>query len=348
MAETMTPRERVLATFRFEPTDRPAYDLMEGTTWPALMEYFGAERGLDSTDAVQEHLGADLRWISVRNLDADGKGRGGAADPAADPTYTFSVAHGPLADAETVAEVEAHRWPDPSRFVPPDFASFRRRYPDHAVAFLCGWKPLFWGSCDVFGAEEALVKMKLNPAVYEAYLRIRSDFMADLLERCLSAGEGLCDICWLGDDFASQQSMLLSPDDWRRFIKPHVARQVEIAHRHGMLALHHSCGAIRPVIKDFIEIGCDGLLVFQTRAAGMDAESIARDFGGRIAFYGGVDVQQLLSFGTPAQVRREVHRNLRAFAGRGGYIVANSHHCVDTIGGELLEAMCDAARDYRD
>jgi len=343
----MTPRERVLKTFRFEKTDRPAYDLMEGTTWPKLREWFGEHRDIETTAEIQDHLGADLRWIAVRNLDAEQRSATEAPAAAADRTYTFSVAHGPLADAETVADVEAHHWPDPARMAPPDFEAFRRRYPDHAIAFLCGWRPLFWGSCDLFGVEEALIQMKTNPAVYEAYIRIRSDFCADVLERSLAAGEGLCDICWLGDDFASQQAMMLSPEDWRRFFKPHVARQVEIAHRHGMPALFHSCGAIRPVIGDFIDIGTDGLLVFQTHAAGMDPESIARDFGGRILFYGGVDVQQLLSFGTPEQVRGEVHRNLRAFADCGGYIVSNSHHCVDTIRGDLIEAMCDAAKEFR-
>ncbi len=342
----MTPRERVLETFRFRPTDRPACDLMEGTVWPALEEYFRKRHGLRTVAEIQAHLGADLRWTAVRNRNAE---RPASARRAATPPpakQTFQVAHGPLAAAETVAEVEAYAWPDPADFVPPDFAALRLEYPDHAIAFLCGWKPLFWGSCDAFGVEEALIKMKLNPAVYEAFLRIRSDFMADVLDRCLAAGEGLCDICWLGDDFASQQAMMLSPDDWRRFIKPHVARQVAIAHRHGMLALHHSCGAIRPVIGDFIDIGCDGLLVFQTNAAGMDPESIAREFGGRILFYGGIDVQQLLSFGTPAQVRAEVRRNLRAFAERGGYIVSNSHHCVDSIRGDLMEAMFEAAREF--
>ena len=180
----MTPRDRVLKTFRFEQTDRLACDLMEGTTWPVLMDYFRETRGLETVAEIQDHLGADLRWTSVRNLDAE-EARGNEEPGAAvDLKQSVSVAHGPLADAETVADVEAHAWPDPARCVPPDFAAFRERYPDHAIAFLGGWKPLFWGSCDLFGVEEALVKMKLNPAVYEAYLQIRSDFYADVLERC--------------------------------------------------------------------------------------------------------------------------------------------------------------------
>jgi len=76
----------------------------------------------------------------------------------------------------------------------------------------------------------------------------------------------------------------------------------------------------------------------------MDAESIARDFGGKIAFYGGMDVQGLLSYASTDEVRRTVRSNVRAFERCGGYMVANSHHCVSTIRGENVVAMFDEAK----
>ena len=60
---------------------------------------------------------------------------------------------------------------------------------------------------------------------------------------------------------------------------------------------------------------------------------------------GGIDVQQLLSYGTVEEVKARVQANINAFSDCGGYIVANSHHCVDTIKGENIEAMCKAARE---
>ncbi len=259
-------------------------------------------------------------------------------------TYSLPVAHGPLADATSVADVLAFPMPDPSVWQPLDYAPVRAAYPDHALAFAAGWMPLFWGACDAFGVEEALVKMMTAPAVFEAFVRRRHELYMDLLARGLAAAQGFCDLCWLGDDFSSQQSMFLSPDHWRRFIKPYLAEQVALARSHGLFVLYHSCGAVRPVLGDLIDIGVNGMLVFQTSAAGMDPESIARDFGGRMTFYGGMDIQHLLSFGAPDDVAREVERNARAFEDCGGYIVANSHHCVATIRGELIEAMFTAAR----
>ena len=79
----------------------------------------------------------------------------------------------------------------------------------------------------------------------------------------------------------------------------------------------------------------------------MDAESIANEFGGRLAFYGGVDVQQLLSYGTVDDVKARIHANIKAFENCGGYIVANSHHRVNTIKGENIRTMCETARSYR-
>ena len=340
----MTHRQRVLRAFRFEPTDRLAFDLMEGSVWDELLDYFRARHGLQDVPAVLDFLDTDFRWVGMRYV--------GPELPSAKPPIssgerdhvTKSVTTGPLAHASTVAQVESHDWPDPAWWEPADYGEARRRWPDHALVFSAGWHPLFWHTCEAFGVEEALVKLVGQPRVFEAFVRGQHAFYMDLLRRGLAAACGHCDVCWLGDDFASQQSMLLSPDHWRSRIKPYLAEQVRLAREHDLLVLYHSCGAVRPVLGDLIDIGVNGLLVFQTTAAGMDAASIAREFGGRLAFYGGIDVQQLLSFGTPAQVQRTVEANARAFRRCGGYIVANSHHRVATIRGENIAAMCEAAK----
>jgi len=340
----MTPRERVLKTFRFEQTDRVPYDLMEGSTWPELMEYFGKKHNIETDDELFNFLGTDFRWVCMSY-------EGPKPDPAAtdapdskEETYSWAVARGPMAEAATVDEVDPHGGEDAAWWQPPDFAGIRRRWPDHALVFFPGWMPLFWGACLAFGMEAAMVNIIERPHLIEAFVRRRHQFYTDLLRRGLEAARGICDICWLGDDFAGQKNMLINPDLWRRFVKPYLAEQVQLARENEMYVLFHSCGAVRPILPDLIDIGVNGLLVFQTTAAGMDAESIAAEFGGRLAFYGGIDVQQLLSYGSAEEVEVRVRANANAFADCGGYIVANSHHCVKTIKGENIEAMCRAAR----
>ena len=338
-AALLTHRERVLRTFRFEGTDRLACDLMEGTVWPALLDYFRSTHGLGQPPQVLDFLDADFRWIWTEYLPLPPEAGSGARGE-----HTSDVSQGPLMNARSVAEVESYAWPEPIPWQAPDFAAARRRWPDHALAFSPGWYPLFWGACEAFGVETALLNLAVAPELVECAVQCRHERFMERLMLGVQAAQGFCDVCWLADDFAGQESLLLSPGQWRRIVKPALAEQVRLVKAHNLRVLYHSCGAVRPVLADLIEIGIDGLVVFQTNATGMDAMSIAAEFGGRMVFYGGIDVQHLLSFATPAEVRATVQSNARAFAACGGYIVANSHHSVPTIRGQNVEAMFAAGQ----
>jgi uroporphyrinogen decarboxylase len=222
--------------------------------------------------------------------------------------------------------------------------------PDQIQDFLdtdCRWAGLEYVGPRHDPGLAVAVKTDTEPAVFEAFISRQHEFYMDILRRGLQAARGICDICWLGDDYASQTGMIFSPELWRKLIKPYLAKQVALVRTHGLYVLFHSCGNIRKILPDLIDIGVNAHLVFQTTASDMDAASIAAEFGGRLTFYGGIDVQHLLSFGTPADVAEAVAANARAFARCGGYIVANSHHGVATIQGRNIEAMCEAAKTTR-
>jgi uroporphyrinogen decarboxylase len=351
----MHGRERILRTFRFEQTDRPGVDLMEGHVWKELMAWFRAEHGFDGPEQVISYLDPDSRWAGLQwdgPPPAAPAGEAARKEPgetreapvAEAPPLSKDVREGPLSTAATVKEVEAFVRGDPRRLVPRDYGALRALHPDKALVLCPGWMPLFWGACEAFGLEIALVHAHAEPALFEAFIQGQHTFYMDLLTRAAQAARGVCDICWLGDDYAGQTGMLISPETWRRLIKPYLAEQVRLLRENGLLVLLHSCGSVRPILPDLIDIGVNALLVFQTTASGMDPESIARDFGGRMAFYGGLDVQALLSRGTPADVEREVRRNAAAFSHCGGYVVANSHHGEPSINGANIVAMFDAAR----
>ena len=316
---------------------------MEGTVWAELLDSFRHKHKFENAAQLLDYLDTDFRWARMVRSDQseDTSNLLPAARRPGD--LTSEVVEGPLANATSVAEVEMHSWVDPATFAAPDYSAVRERWPDHAVVVTAGWWPLFWGTCEAFGVESALINLVHHPALFEASVRAIHERYMDRLQRVLTAARDIADICWLGDDFATQESMFLSPDHWREFIKPYLAEQVALARSHGMYVLYHSCGSIRPVIRDLIDIGVNGHLVFQTNARNMNPESIAAEFGGNIVFYGGMDVQHLLSFGNSESVKNEVTRNVDSFRSCGGYVVANSHHRVLTIRGELIEAMCRAA-----
>ena len=341
----MDHRERVLRTLCFEATDRAPYDLMEGAIWPELAAYFAQEHGLQDRDEIVDWLNTDLRWI-YQNYEGpevvppeDGLPKERAL------TYSDALFARELAQAESVADVEALPRPDPSLWRVPDATSARREWPHHAIVYTPPWMPLFCGACEAFGMEEALTKMLLEPALFEAFVRSQHAYYVEILKQGLATCRDDVDLVWLGDDYASQRAMMMHPALWRRMIKPYLAEQVQMVRDAGLLVLFHSCGAVRPILPDLIEIGVNALLVFQITAANMAPEAIAKEFGGRLAFYGGIDCQQVLTQGTLGEVRAAVKRNIRAFEPYGGYIVANCHHGIANIRPENVIAMCRAAAE---
>ncbi len=342
----LTSRDRVLRTFRFEETDRAPFDLMEAIVWPGLQDWCRAQLGLGDKDAILDHFDVDFRWFWPEVKPPAGID---LLDPRYFMPYTGSFSDHtqprPLKDVQTIEEMlEKHAWADPTWWDMSPVHAVRARYPDKAIVMLVHTTMLFMTACDFFGIEEALLRFLSEDDVLLEFLRLQNEFAMAAFRRACREAQGSADICWFMDDLATQRTLMMRPDLWRRHLKEPLRQQVAVMHEYGLRSLFHSCGAIRDILPDLIEIGVDAVLPFQTAAEGMEAGSIAREFGGRIVFYGGLDVQHLLTFGTEDDVRRGVRGNLDAFERTGGYIVANSHHCVDNIQPANVRAMLEEAR----
>ena len=156
-------------------------------------------------------------------------------------------------------------------------------------------------------------------------------------------GELGCDGVFLTDDWGSQTALMISPAMWREFFKRHYEAIFAEAHRLGMDVIFHSCGNVTAIVGDLIDAGMDVLDPVQPGA--MDAAELARRFGGTVSLCGAIDLQQLLSQGTPQQVRDEVRR-LVDLLGRpygGGFVVAPANVLTPEIPLENLEALFEAA-----
>ena len=140
-----------------------------------------------------------------------------------------------------------------------------------------------------------------------------------------TAGD-LIDIVYFYDDLASQKSLIMSPALYGRHIQPHHQRIIDLARRFGKPAMLHSCGSVYRLISRFLDMGMAILNPVQTAACDMQPEKLAAEFGGRIVFHGGVDVQQFLPLAAAGEVLEEVRRISELFGKSGGYIRAGSHH----------------------
>ena len=188
------------------------------------------------------------------------------------------------------------------------------------------------------GMEEAMVDLAAEPVLAEEMLRRCADFAVLLSEEACARFP--LDWLWLGDDIASQQALMISPHLWRQRVKPHLARVTQVGARHGLPVAYHSCGAVREVIPDLIEIGITVLNPVQCGCPGMEPLDLKREFGDRLSFMGGVDTQHLLPHGTVDEVRRATARLLEGMAADGGgYILAASHTVPPETPDESIFAM---------
>jgi uroporphyrinogen decarboxylase len=160
------------------------------------------------------------------------------------------------------------------------------------------------------------------------YIQVLLDRM---LEYSMEYGNKLIDlgvdIILTGDDVGAQNGMLISPVLWRKTIKPRMAKLCEFLKGKNpkVKIAYHSCGSISPIIEDLIDIGIDILNPIQPRAKDMDLRTLKDKFGNRLCFFGGIDVQQSLPYGSITDIENEVKDCIQAAAKGGGYIIAPAH-----------------------
>jgi uroporphyrinogen decarboxylase len=364
-----TPRGRVLKAIRHEHPDVTPVNLGGIYGLDRWLTRFGARDEAELRDL----LGVDIQSsrpvytgelaehsVGIFGTPVDGVfGSDGSGYSSARGGY-------PLAGASTVADIERFPWPDPSQF---DYGTAARvlrgdsggralridmKYgiarPGKTLEECSQsgpWVPLLCTLFDLFGFETALMNLCAEPVLMEAAIRRIEEFTLEFARRSLDATSGLADIFWYGDDFATQRGMFVSPEQWRRFLKPTYRKVFTLARSYGAAVWFHSCGAFRPVLPDLVDCGMEVWETVQAHLDGNEPEGLKRDFGRDLSFYGGVSTQTTLPFGSPEAVRTEVRERVRVLGENGGYICGPDHGIMPDVPIENVLAMIDEARRYR-
>lgn len=195
------------------------------------------------------------------------------------------------------------------------------------------------------GMTNALIEPFIFPEFSDRMIGKIADLKIEFWEMALDELAGVVDIIAEGDDYGTQESQLIDPDHFRMYYKPHVKRIISTIRErsHNAKIMFHSCGNVRPVIPDFIEMGIDILNPVHITATGMEPVQLKKDFGRDIVFWGGgVDTQGVLPSGTPEQVADNVKRNIDALAPGGGYVFATVHNIQGDVPPENIMAMWEA------
>jgi uroporphyrinogen decarboxylase len=299
-------------------------------------------------------------WRTVRRRDGteEALDSSGAVIARRAPTGNhFDSVNPPLADVSSISDLARHR-DTIERFDYPFFADEPlddlverarklRRQSDRAAILNLQCHLLAAGQI-LRGFEAFMTDLILAPDLADYLLGLLVDAYCQRADALFPTLDGLVDVILVNDDLGTQAGPMLSPDLYRKRIKPFQRRLFShLKSVSGLPLLLHSCGSVRWAIPDLIEVGIDALNPVQVSAAGMDSAALKRDFGRDITFWGGgCDTQHVLNRGTPDEVREEVKRRIGDLAPGGGFVFCQVHNIQPDVPPENIVAMLDAAADF--
>lgn len=349
----MTSRERVLTTLNHEEPDRVPF--IAGYTPEAaetLLRYLREKRSPDlKAEDIPLAMGHDLlvadhgvgtSYYAEKDVDCYtcewGIGWKWVDIPGG--RYTEIVGH-PLAD-----EDHLDSWMPPDPLLPSRYDAMHRLLGDygatHAIVGGMG-SILFEPAWHLRGFEAFLTDLVANKSFAQNLLTRICDYQ--MASGSILAAIG-ADILWLGDDFGTQDSLIMSPDTWREFFKDRYAELFSAfkSIKPDIKIAFHSDGNIEPLLPEFIEIGVDIFQAVQPKA--IDPARLKKRFGDRLSFWGTVDIQETMPFGTPDDVFAEVRTRCETVGPGGGFIISPSHAIQPDVPLENILAFYDAAERH--
>lgn len=371
----MTHRERVLAALEHREPDRVPMDLgsarftgMVNQAYDRLRAYLGFGEPGRLIDRMQQLIEIDERvqaWfdVDVRSISLGAPDRDGEVDlaenryrdewgvvrvqPPGCPYYDME--NSPLAGALTTGDIARYRWPDPT--APGRFRGLRekalrlRQQTDYAVMYNARYH-LVHQTQYMRGFQDWFLDLGQDHRLFHCLMESVLEVLLELNRRALAELGDLIDIVAFGDDIGLQDRPICSVPLYREMIRPYQERIVASIRSHTKAKiLYHTCGSVYRYIPDFIEMGIDALNPVQVSARHMEPERLKREFGDRIAFWGGVDSQRLLPQGSAEEVRAGARRMFEIMGPGGGYVLGAVHNIQPDVPPENVIALFQAGRD---
>jgi uroporphyrinogen decarboxylase len=358
----MKHRERFVKTLDGRPTDRPPLYV---SLVPQLAKRLSAYLHVPYEQPIASFLGSRISFNDLlTGMGVDAIGVAACFPDNAQPVLRedgisvnewgigtkplglydeFALA--PLAHAETVEDIESYPFPEvdaPGRF---RFAqeTISKYGQDFGIIgdLECSIYETSWY---MVGLEKLLMDMAMEKPYVDALFDKVAEISTQTGLRLIECG---VDMIWAGDDFGTQNGLIMSPDMFDRYFAPRIKKMFAAfrSANPNIKIAWHSCGSIIPIIPKFIELGLDYLNPLQPLAKDMDAENINRLFGGKINFFGAICVQELLPHGTPEKIKSEVKRIANVLGKNGGYIIAPAHNIQDDTPIENVLALFEAVNE---
>ena len=261
----------------------------------------------------------------------------------------FDLRECPLAGAITTADVARFPWPnpdDPGRYRGLRERAEALRETNYAVVLglpnICVHVSQY-----LRGFEDWYMDAAADPDLFAALLDGVVEVNAAIAAKALDLVGDLVDVVATSDDLGTQGGLMVSPPFFRKVIKPRLARYFDAVQARTKAPIYfHTCGSVYDIVGDLAEIGVSVLNPIQVTAAKMEPTRLKRDFGDVMSFWGAIDTQRVLPFGTPDEVAAEVRTRIRELGAGGGYVVAAVHNIQSEVPPANVERMLTAAREF--
>lgn len=189
------------------------------------------------------------------------------------------------------------------------------------------------------GFEQLLMDLHLNPPMAEACLERMTEIKCALARRYAETG---VDVLIFGDDIGEERNLILSPETWRKWLKPRLQRAIQAAKEINpeLICYYHSDGNIEPVIPDLIEAGVEILNPIQPEC--MDPLRIKQRYGNELTLWGTIGTQRLMPFAEAGEVKSTVEKMIRELGTNGGLVIAPTHVLEPEVPWENVLALVEA------
>ena len=357
-------RVRIALTRRGIPDTIPVqFDLCK-----SLIEHFAKELAMEpeyafsyyedltyriSANAIRTKLGSDIVVVGgtiasdFKPITIEGDVTTNEFGMHMKPTNLYvEVVECPLKAAKSVEDIEKYNFPDPyakGRF---DIAKseIEKYGKDYFIIGDCELS-IFELAWHLTGMEKYMMAMAMREG-WLGKLNDRVEYWTTHL--ALQQVKLGVDAIWFGEDLGSQTSTLISPEMWREMFKPRYVRMFELLKKENpdLIIIMHSDGAVAPMLSDFIEIGVDVYNPVQPNVPGSEPKQLKEKYGDSLAFFGGIDQQELLPSGDVERIRQEIKYRCGALGENGGYLLAPAHIIQADVTAETVKVMIEAAKEF--
>jgi uroporphyrinogen decarboxylase len=263
---------------------------------------------------------------------------------------------GPFYDGKlSIDAIDAFEWPEGnnpglSRGVAERVAEIKAMDEEYAIMLYLPGGIIHRGYA-MRSFEKYLKDLYKNKEALQRLITRLCDYWVDTAKQMIeAAGPENIDNVFFGEDLSTQEGCMFDPEGiYATYIKPHHRRMVETvkSYRRDMKVVFHCCGSAYSFIPHLIDIGVDGLNPVQVTAKNMEPERLKEEFGDKICFWGGINSQSVLPFGTPEEVRKETRRIISILGEGGGYVLNSVHNIQPEVPPENVVAMFEEGMKHR-